>query len=122
MKNSLFKKAIRMLTNNIGLKLLAVIVSCGLWFVVNNITDPIKPKNFNNIPVEFINVDAVTNEGKVYEVLDGTNLVNVSVTGKRSELFFISLPSTSYNLRSTLVLISEELPSTLVTASTWSIN
>ena len=35
MKNSLFKKAIRMLTNNIGLKLLAVIVSCGLWFVEN---------------------------------------------------------------------------------------
>ncbi|HBV81838.1 MAG: CdaR family protein [Lachnospiraceae bacterium] len=90
MKNSLFKKAIRMLTNNIGLKLLAVIVSCGLWFVVNNITDPIKPKNFNNIPVEFINVDAVTNEGKVYEVLDGTNLVNVTVTGKSSVISNIS--------------------------------
>ena len=86
MKNSLLKKAVRMLTNNIGLKLLAVIVSCGLWFVVNNITDPIKSKNFNNIPVEFINVDAVTNEGKVYEVLDGTNIVNVTVTGKSSVL------------------------------------
>lgn len=90
MKNNLLKKVVRILTNNIGLKLLAVIVSCVLWFVVNNITDPIKPKNFNNIPVEFINVDAVTNEGKVYEVLDGTNLVNVTVTGKSSVISNIS--------------------------------
>ena len=90
MKNSLLKKAVRMLTNNIGLKLLAVIVSCGLWFVVNNITDPIRSQNYNNIPVEFANTDAVTNEGKVYEVLDGTNVVNVTVTGKSSVLTNIS--------------------------------
>ncbi len=74
------------LTHNFGLKLLAVVVSCGLWFVVNSITDPVEKKPFSNIPVEIINEDVVTSEGKVYEILDGTNYVNVVVMGKRSVL------------------------------------
>ena len=55
MKNNKLKKAIGIITDNFGLKLLAVIISCGLWFVVNNITDPRIEKPFNNIPVEIIN-------------------------------------------------------------------
>lgn len=90
MRNNKLKKAIGMITDNFGLKLLAVIISCGLWFVVNNITDPMEKKPFNNIPVEIINADLVTSEGKVYEVLDGTNVVNVTVIGKRSVLNYIS--------------------------------
>ena len=74
------------LTHNFGLKLLAVVVSCGLWFVVNSITDPVEKKPFSNIPVEIINEEMVTSEGKVYEILEGTNYVNVVVTGKRSVL------------------------------------
>ena len=90
MKNNKLKKAIGIITDNFGLKLLAVIISCGLWFVVNNITDPRIDKPFNNIPVEIINADMVTSEGKVYEVLDDTNVVNVTVVGKRSVLNYIS--------------------------------
>ena len=90
MKNNKLKKAIGMITDNFGLKLLAVIISCGLWFVVNNITDPRIEKPFNNIPVEIINADMVTSEGKVYEVLDDTDVVNVTVVGKRSVLNYIS--------------------------------
>ena len=86
MKNNILKKAVRIITNNFGLKLLAVIVSCGLWFVVNSITDPVEKKTFNNIPVEIVNEDKVTSEGKVYEVLDGTNYINVVTIGKRSVL------------------------------------
>ena len=29
------------LTHNLGLKILALVFSVGLWFVVNNITDPV---------------------------------------------------------------------------------
>lgn len=43
-------------------------------------------KPFSNIPVEIINEEMVTSEGKVYEILEGTNYVNVVVTGKRSVL------------------------------------
>jgi len=86
MKNNLMKKLVGTITNNFGLKLLAVIVSCGLWFVVNNINDPMEKKPFNNILVDFVNTDLITNEGKVYEVVDGTNYVNVTVIGKSSVL------------------------------------
>lgn len=86
MRNSIFKRLVRSVTHNLGLKLLAVIVSCGLWFVVNTITDPMDRKIFNNIPVEIINEETITSDGKVYEILDGTDSVNVTVTGKSSIL------------------------------------
>lgn len=86
MKNNLMKKLMSVITNNIGLKLLAVIVACGLWFVVNNINDPMDKRPFYNIPVDIINENLITNEGKVYEVLDNTNYVNVTVIGKSSVL------------------------------------
>ena len=53
------------LTHNLGLKILALVFSIGLWFVVNNITDPTIEKTFTNVPVEIINAEKVTNEGKV---------------------------------------------------------
>ncbi|MDE7028521.1 MAG: hypothetical protein K2P63_00915 [Lachnospiraceae bacterium] len=90
MKNSVLKKAVRMITNNFGLKILAVVVSCGLWCVVDNINNPVKTVVFNNIPVEIINADMVTNEGKVYDILDGTDSVNVTVRGKDTVLSNIS--------------------------------
>lgn len=83
-------RLIAWITNNFGLKLLAVIVSCGLWFVVNNITDPLDKLKFNNIPVEIVNSDQITNNGKVYEIIDNTGTVNVEVTGKRSVLSYIT--------------------------------
>ncbi|MDE7322973.1 MAG: hypothetical protein K2N73_09680 [Lachnospiraceae bacterium] len=90
MKSSILKKAVGILTHNIGLKLLAVVVSCGLWFVVNSITDPVEKKVFNNVSVDIVNEDMITSEGKVYEILDGTNYVNVTVMGKRSVLDYIT--------------------------------
>ncbi len=90
MKDSILKKIFSLVTNNFGLKILAVIVSCGLWVVVDSINDPIESETYYNVPVEIRNADLVTNEGKVYEVLDGTNMVNVTVKGKRSVLSYIS--------------------------------
>jgi len=78
------------ITNNFGLKLLAIVISCGLWFMVDSITDPVERKVFNNIPVEIINTELITNEGKVYEVLDGTDTVNVTAIGKSSVFDYVS--------------------------------
>ena len=89
MKSKLHK-LVALITNNFGLKLLAVIVSLGLWFVVNNINDPLETARFNNIPVEILNEEQITNSGKVYEIIDNTGTVNVSVTGKRSVLRYIT--------------------------------
>ncbi len=78
------------LTHNLGLKILALVFSVGLWFVVNSITDPIGEKSFYNVPVEITNEDKITNEGKVYEILDGTDTINVKIMGKKSVLSYIN--------------------------------
>ena len=75
------KKAI---TNNLGLKILSIMFSIGLWLAVVNISDPEITTSFSGISVEIMNTDLVTREGKVYSVLDGTDTVSVEVTGKRS--------------------------------------
>lgn len=87
---SKIRKLIALIINNIGLKILAIIVSLGLWFVVNNINDPIEKMRFSNIPVEILNEDQITNSGKVYEVIDNTGVVTVEVRGKRSVLRYIT--------------------------------
>lgn len=74
------------LTANLGLKILAVLISVIIWFIVVNINDPVDKTVFRNIPVEILNADVITNEGKVYEVLDGSDTIDVTVLAKRSIL------------------------------------
>lgn len=74
------------LTQNLALKFLAVICATVLWLIVMNINDPVEEIRFSGIPVELINTEAITDEGKVYEVLDKTNVINVTVRAKRSVL------------------------------------
>lgn len=65
----------RLLTDNLGLKLISVTLAFALWFVVISIDDPVDEKSFNNIKVNFINTEELTNNNKVYEVLDATDVV-----------------------------------------------
>lgn len=74
------------LTANLGLKILAVLISVVIWFIVVNINDPVDKTVFRNVPVEILNADVITNEGKVYEVLDGSDTIDVTVLAKRSIL------------------------------------
>ncbi|MCQ2521863.1 MAG: CdaR family protein [Lachnospiraceae bacterium] len=78
------------LTNNLGLKLLAFVVAVALWLVVVNIDDPVITNTYSGISVEVLNVESLTDQGKVYEVLNGTDTISVTVTGKRSILDSIS--------------------------------
>ncbi len=85
MKNKNQKGFLKLLSNNIGLKILALLASMVLWFIVTNITDPTESKRFYNVPVEILNEEALTNEGKVYEILDNTGVISIlTVTGKNS--------------------------------------
>ena len=74
------------LTANLGLKILAVLFSVVIWFIVVNINDPVDKTVFRNVPVEILNTEAVTSQGKVYEILDGTDVIDVTVWAKRSIL------------------------------------
>lgn len=72
------------LTDNLGLKILALLFSVVLWLIVVNINDPQIPAYFYGIPVEIINADSIISQGKVFEVLDDTDTIDVVVRAKRS--------------------------------------
>ncbi|MCR4739006.1 MAG: hypothetical protein K5886_01945, partial [Lachnospiraceae bacterium] len=72
------------LTSNLGLKVLSVLASVVLWLIVVNVDDPTITRTYAGIPVEIVNAGVITDEGKTYEVLDGTDSVSVVVTAKRS--------------------------------------
>lgn len=73
-----------LLTRNLGLKLASLLLAFVLWFLVAQIYDPKDTVTFNNIQVRLINTELLDEEGKVYEVLDNSNLVRVTVTGPQS--------------------------------------
>ena len=78
------------LTNNLGLKLISVALSILLWLIVVSIDDPIIQRTYSGIEVELLNADAITSQGKVFEVLDGSDVISVNVSAKRSILEKIS--------------------------------
>lgn len=74
----------KLLTHNLGLKLLSVVLACMLWFLVAEIGNPQDTKSYSNIQVRLINTRLLEEENKVYEVLDNTDTIRVSVTAPRS--------------------------------------
>ncbi len=78
------------LTANLGLKILALLFSVAIWFIVININDPVDKTTFTRVPVEILNEEAVTGQGKVYEVLEGTDVIDVTVWAPRSVLDTLS--------------------------------
>lgn len=74
----------KLLIRNLGLKLASLLLAFVLWFLVAQIYDPKDTVTFNNIQVRLINTELLDEEGKVYEVLDNSNLVRVTVTGPQS--------------------------------------
>ena len=73
------------LTANMGLKLISLAFAFVLWLVVNNMENPTVTETYVNIPVKLVNTDLITDAGKVYEILDGTGVVErVSVKAPKS--------------------------------------
>lgn len=76
--------------NNLDLKILALLFSIIFWLIVVNIDDPVKTVQFSGIEVQIQNADELLEQGKVYEVLDGTGTVTVTIKGRRSVVEDIS--------------------------------
>lgn len=70
------------LTNNIGLKLLSLMMATLLWLVVVNSQDPLETRTFTNIPVTIINEDSLTAKDKIPEVVEG-DTITVVVEARR---------------------------------------
>lgn len=79
----MFRKLMKHLTNNLGLKLLSLLFSIALWLVVVNVADPDSTKSFS-VPVEILNKDVITEMGKVPDIVGDTDIAVFYITGPRS--------------------------------------
>lgn len=79
----MLKKLSSLITNNFGLKILGLVIAIILWMAIVNVQDPDKTQTFS-IEVEVVNADFLTDLGKTYEVVNGTDTISFTVTGKRS--------------------------------------
>lgn len=79
------EKLSRRLTRNLGLKIVSFLLALTLWLLVVNIDDPVVRWTYLDVPVTIKNADVITNQGMIYEVLDGTDVVpRVTVYAPRS--------------------------------------
>lgn len=67
------------------LKLASVVIAVALWIVALVINDPADSRRMTNVPVTFINTEVITENGKVFEVLDGTDTIrSITINATRS--------------------------------------
>lgn len=71
------------LTNNLNLKIIAVLFSVALWVISININDPLQSKTYS-VTVQLQNMSAMTNAGKYVEILDDSDDISVTVRANRS--------------------------------------
>lgn len=71
------------LTNNVGIKIIAVLVAAIVWLAVINVNDPEKTVVLYNIPITMTDEDVITDMGMVYN-LNSKDKVNITISGKRS--------------------------------------
>lgn len=70
--------------HNWGLKLASLLVAIILWFVAVQINDPPETSTFSGISVRLTNTELLEQENKVYEVMDNTDVVRVTIRAPRS--------------------------------------
>ncbi|NDL67201.1 CdaR family protein [Anaerotalea alkaliphila] len=69
--------------DNIGWKLLSVLLGFVLWLTVVNYEDPLVTRTFNNVPVNKLNESVITSQRKSIEYVSGDR-VDIKIRGKRS--------------------------------------
>ena len=72
------------LLNNWSLKLISLALAFLLWFLVVQMGDPKDDRDMGNIPVKLVNTELLEKENKVFEVLDNTDTVRVTVYAPKS--------------------------------------
>ncbi|MDY6356046.1 MAG: CdaR family protein [Catonella sp.] len=82
----------KLFTENIGLKIISVIVAIILWLTIVYTYDPAKTADFT-IPVTVVNGDSITNLGKVYDVVEGSN---VTIRAKAKTSIINSLKASDF--------------------------
>ena len=78
------------LIHNLDLKILAIVFAVILWLIVVNIDDPVKSVQFSGIEVKILHAAELEKQGLCYEVLDNSDVISVTITGRRSIIEEIS--------------------------------
>mgnify|MGYP000140840097 FL=1 len=73
----------KIIFNNIGLKILALLIAVIVWWVVMNIDDPLVKKTINGVSVELRNDDDLIDKGYIYEVESG-NVIAITIWAPES--------------------------------------
>lgn len=71
------------LTNNLSLKIIAILFAAGLWMISININDPYQTKDYS-VVVQLQNMNIMTAAGKHVEVINDSDRISVKVRGNRS--------------------------------------
>lgn len=77
------KMPIDSIKNNMGMKVLSVVIAVLIWLLVANTNDPVISKRFGDVTVEVENESALTDNGYAYEITEG-DTVSFTVKGKKS--------------------------------------
>lgn len=78
--------------HNMGLKIIALLFSIFLWILVTNLDNPLTSMTVSNVPVRLLHTNLITDQGKVYSVLDDSDVVPV-VTVRANRSIIDSLQS-----------------------------
>ena len=78
----MLKNLVKKLTNNIGLKLLAILSAIVLWMIVVNIDDPVVRRSLTT-SVTLENTDYITTMNKYSDILNANSSVTFYYSAKR---------------------------------------
>ena len=76
------------LTNNLGLKILAVVIAVFMWLIMVNVSNPLTTDS-KSVTVEMINEDVLNKSNLTYEMI-GKNTVTVSYEVRVRDQYRIS--------------------------------
>lgn len=71
------------LTNNLGLKIVSVLVAILIWLFASNASDPVDTKPYT-VRVEVVNDSYILDSGRTYQIEDADRTATVYVTGRTS--------------------------------------
>ena len=104
----------KLIVNNLGLKILAVIFAASIWLIVMNTEDPERTQSYE-IAVSVENQDYLTDLGKTYEIDEDDAYITILVTAKRSILEELS--ESDFTAVANLANISEDMTQVPITVT-----
>lgn len=71
------------MTNNLGLKVIALFAAFCIWLIIVNMNDAEGIKTFYNVPVSIEHAESITSNDRVYSIIEGDKVV-LKVRARRS--------------------------------------